>query len=349
MLWIISKNIEMLESNGLMKSILPIYKDKYKADESALEQYVWVKNGSIDVFGKESNLKHTAAVRKVDWQSTLRAFLKMVKSKGFELTMVGASDVKKTIRDYKPYEADENDEEREARHGIKTGFDEDMDQNLSIPDTDAKKMLYEYYKSLFDNKVVIPFRLQPVVSYKNGVKAHDTYYFGVPSEGRYLNTRNKEHKPVSGKALSDLMKAIRWMDTILALLSGLEDAYRTASDIEGPATEAEENMIKNVNDNLRFIRKVIFSNADDVKQESAEGYAESELDKLHDDAERAYLKYGEAQKQAKIIQKQVVAAIVSLVASTFVCLTLMLRPLSSFNQTYANVVLSVKSAIVSKP
>ncbi|KAG6942226.1 hypothetical protein JG687_00019179, partial [Phytophthora cactorum] len=67
-------------------------------------------------------------------------------------------------------------------------------------------------------------------------------------------------------------------------------------------------MIKNVNDNLRIIRKVIFSNADDVKQESAEGYAESELDKLHDDAERAYLKYEEAQKQAKIIQKHVVAA-----------------------------------------
>jgi len=52
MLWIISKNMEMLDSNGLMKSIVPIFKDKYKSDKSSLEQYVWVKDGSVDVFGK---------------------------------------------------------------------------------------------------------------------------------------------------------------------------------------------------------------------------------------------------------------------------------------------------------
>jgi hypothetical protein len=63
MLWIISKNMEMLDSNGLMKSILPIFKDKYKSDKSSLEQYVWVKDGSVDVFGKESNLKHTTALK----------------------------------------------------------------------------------------------------------------------------------------------------------------------------------------------------------------------------------------------------------------------------------------------
>jgi hypothetical protein len=48
--------MEMLDSNGLMKSIVPIFKDKYKSDKSSLEQYVWVKNGSVDVFGKESTL-----------------------------------------------------------------------------------------------------------------------------------------------------------------------------------------------------------------------------------------------------------------------------------------------------
>ncbi|KAJ8552420.1 hypothetical protein ON010_g10129 [Phytophthora cinnamomi] len=179
-----------------------------------------------------------------------------------------------------------------------------MDRNLSIPDSEAKKILYEYYKSLFDNKIVIPFRLKPVVDTKNGVKAHATYYFSVPSDNHYFNIRNKDHKVVSGNAWTGLMKVMRWMDTFLALLSGLEDARRTATDIEGPATEAEKKMIKNVNDNLKIIREVIFSNADDVKQQSEDVYEESELDMLHDDAERAYLKYGEAQKQYEIIKKQ---------------------------------------------
>ncbi|GMF31617.1 unnamed protein product [Phytophthora lilii] len=74
MLWIISKNMEMLESNGLIKSIIPVFKDKYKSDKSSLEQYVWVKDGSVDVFGKESNLNHTTALKKIEWQSTLREF-----------------------------------------------------------------------------------------------------------------------------------------------------------------------------------------------------------------------------------------------------------------------------------
>ncbi|RAW20626.1 hypothetical protein PC110_g22932, partial [Phytophthora cactorum] len=217
--------------------------------------------------------------------------------------MVGANDIEKTIKDYKPYN---DDEEREARHGTKTGLDEDenIDRFLSIPDSEAKKILYEYYKSLFDNKIVIPFRLHPVVDSKTGVKTHDTYYFGVPSEKRYFNIRDKDHKPVSGKGLSDLMKRLRWMDTFLALLSGLEYAYRTATDIEGPANEEEKKMIKNVNDNLKTIREVIFSNADDVKQQSEDIYEDSELTKLHDDTEHAYLKYGEAVKQSEIIQKQ---------------------------------------------
>jgi hypothetical protein len=42
------------------------FKDKYKSDKSSLEQYVWVKDGSVDVFGKESNLKLTAALKKID-------------------------------------------------------------------------------------------------------------------------------------------------------------------------------------------------------------------------------------------------------------------------------------------
>ncbi|CEG47318.1 uncharacterized protein PHALS_03973 [Plasmopara halstedii] len=275
MLWIVSRNTEMLESNGLTKSNIPVFKGKYKSDKSSLEQYVWVGNGSIDVFGKESNLKHTTALKKIDWQSTLRQFLKMVDDRGLVLTMVGADDIEKAVKDYKPYG---DDGEREARHGTKTGLNEDenIDGILSIPDSEAKKMLYEYYKSLFDNEVVIPFRLHPVADSKTGVRTHDSYYFGVPSKKRVFNFRNKDHKTVSGNALSDLMNVIRWMDTFLALLSGLEDAYSTASDIEGPATEEEKQMIKDVNDNLKIIREVIFSNADDMKQQSEELYEESE-------------------------------------------------------------------------
>ncbi|KAE9136527.1 hypothetical protein PF010_g1633 [Phytophthora fragariae] len=218
--------------------------------------------------------------------------------------MVGDSDVERDIKDYKPYD---DDEEREPRHGTKTGLDEDMDRKLSIPDSEAKKILYEYYKGLFDNKIVIPFRLHPVVDSKNGVKAHDTYYFSVPSENKYLNIRNKDHKIVSGNAWTELMKVMRWMDTFMALLSGLEDAHHTANNIKAPATEAEKKMIKNVNDNLKIIREVIFNNADDVKQQSEDVYEESELDKLHDDSERAYQACGEAQKRHEEAKKAVKA------------------------------------------
>ncbi|GMF27129.1 unnamed protein product [Phytophthora lilii] len=266
MLWVISKNKEMLESNGLIKSIIPTYKESYKSDKTALEQYVWVKNGSIDVYGKKSNLEHRSALKKVDWQSTLRSFIQMMKDRGLELNMVGESDVERDIKDYKPYD---DDEEREARHGTKTGLDEDADKNLAIPDMEAKKMLYEYYKN------------------------------------RYFNIRNKNHRPVSGNALQDLMKKIRWMDTFYALLSGLEDVHKTASAIKNPATEDEKEMIKNVNDNFKVIRKVIFSNANDIRQESEYQYEDSELIRLHDNAERAYRNYEEALKQVETIRKQI--------------------------------------------
>jgi hypothetical protein len=101
------------------------------------------------------------------------------------------------------------------------------------------------------------------------------------------------------------MKTIRWMDTFLALLSGLEDKHRTANNIKGPTSGAEKKMINNVNDNFRIIREVIFNNADDVKQQSEDVYEESELDKLHDDSERAYQSYGEAQKRYEEAKKAV--------------------------------------------
>ncbi|GMF36126.1 unnamed protein product [Phytophthora lilii] len=274
MLWIISKNMEMVESNGLIKSIIPVFKDKYKSDKSSLEQYVWVKDGSVDVFGKESNLKHTTALKKIDWQSTLREFLKMVEDRGLVLTMLGADDFEKTVKDYKPYD---DDGEREARHGTKIGLieDENIDGVLSIPDSEAKKMLYEYYKSLFDNKAVIPFRLHHVVDSTTGLKTHDTYYFGVPSESPYFNI-------------------IRTTNLFLERFERSDEA--DALDAYIPCAPKRVGRC--------IIREIIFKNADDVKQQSEEVYEESELVKLHDDAERAFLKYGEAVKQSEIIQKQ---------------------------------------------
>lgn len=67
------------------------------------------------------------------------------------------------------------------------------------------------------------------------------------------------------------------MDTFLALLSRLEDAHRTASNIEAPATEEELKMIADLNANFKAIREVIFSNAADMKQESAKPYEENEF------------------------------------------------------------------------
>jgi hypothetical protein len=180
-----------------------------------------------------------------------------------------------------------------------------MDRNVSIPDSEAKKFLHQYYKSLFDSKLVIPYRIHPVVDSKTGVKAHDTYYFSVPSEGDYFNIRDKNRNPVLGKGWSDLMKRMRWMDTFLGLLSGLENIHCTASDIEGPASKDEKKTIKNVNDNFRIICEVIFNNADDVKRQSEDVYEERELDKLPDDAELAYQSYGEAQKQYEEAKKSV--------------------------------------------
>ncbi|KAG6948203.1 hypothetical protein JG687_00015625 [Phytophthora cactorum] len=239
----------MLESNGLKKIITPIFKEKFKSDKSGLTQYVWAKMGSIDVYGRDSNLKHKSAIAKVDWQSTLRVFLEMIKSRGLEISMVGASDVERYI---KSYEASGDDDDREARHGVKTGSDEDMDHTLSIPDSEAKRILSEYYKRLFDEGIQIPVRLRPIVNYKDRFKTHDTYYFGFPGENQYFKLRNSEHKVVSGKALTDLLKTIRWMDTFLSLLSELEVAQETASNVKAPATKAELKMAQNVNANLNI-------------------------------------------------------------------------------------------------
>ncbi|KAG2820921.1 hypothetical protein PC112_g11586 [Phytophthora cactorum] len=96
-----------------------------------------------------------------------------------------------------PYQ-EVDDEDLEARHGIKTGSEEGMDEKLSIADNDAKLILEQYYRQLLEKEVMIPFRLKPIVDSKNGVKPHLTYYFGKPEHDQVLNIRNRDNKPVSG-------------------------------------------------------------------------------------------------------------------------------------------------------
>ncbi|GMF31843.1 unnamed protein product [Phytophthora lilii] len=111
MLWIISKNKDVLESNGLKKSSVPIY----TSNEKAQDEYIWIENGSVDAFGKQSNLVHKASSKKVDWVATLRNFLEMVKSKGLELVMVGSTDAEKSVNAYDPVD----DDDLEARRGTR--------------------------------------------------------------------------------------------------------------------------------------------------------------------------------------------------------------------------------------
>ncbi|RAW21280.1 hypothetical protein PC110_g22275 [Phytophthora cactorum] len=195
LLWLISNNKEMLESNGLKKSVVPVF----KLHGINQDEYVWINNGSIGVYGRESNLIHKASIKKVSWGSTLAKFLRLIKDRGLELTFVGRSDKELTT---KPYQ-EVDDENLEARHGIKTGLEEGMDEKLSIADNDAKLIFEQYYRQLLEKEVMIPFRLKPIVDSKNGVKPHLTYYFRTPEPNRVLNIRNRLKFPTSACMIDD--------------------------------------------------------------------------------------------------------------------------------------------------
>ncbi|GMF64756.1 unnamed protein product [Phytophthora lilii] len=151
----------------------------------------------------------------------------MVRDRGLQLEMIGKNDEEIDVKEFTPVD-------REAKHGTMSGIDEDMDQNLSNADNDAKKILADYYTQLYSNDIEIPFRLIPVVDTKNGVKPNPTYYFGQPTESRSLNImtedKYKKHKQVSGAAWKGLMRTIRWMDTFTLLLDWFEDLDKYLND-----------------------------------------------------------------------------------------------------------------------
>ncbi|KAG6944318.1 hypothetical protein JG687_00017932 [Phytophthora cactorum] len=207
--WLITRNRDMLESNGLSKSIVPVLNGTNKSHEIYPQGYVWLDATTVKI---------------------------LVSERGLELDIVGKKD---KVLSAKPYQEVEDDD-IEARHGVMTGLDEDQDQKHSIPENDAKRIIYGYYQKLLENGVVIAVRLQQVVKSRKGVKIHDSYYFANPKRDRVLNIRNKDHKDVSGKVLGDLMKVILWVDTFELLPDELTDMYRT----EGGSRD--KNTIENV-------------------------------------------------------------------------------------------------------
>jgi hypothetical protein len=54
---------------------------------------------------------------------------------------------------------------------------------------------------------------------------------------------------------------------------------------------------KNLDDNLKILNETILSTGQDIKRQNIEPYVGVDLEKLHDDSERAYQEYGEAQKR----------------------------------------------------
>ncbi|KAG6944232.1 hypothetical protein JG688_00017192 [Phytophthora aleatoria] len=285
----------MLESAGLSKSIRPLLNTSDIYDDG----YVWIDSNTIRVYGMISNLPHKAASKNINWQLTLSTFLTMVNDRGLKLIPVGNLD-KEVLS--KQYNAAGDD--LEARVGTKTGLDEDRDHNLSIPNSEAKVLLTEYYQQLYENKLKTLFNLRSIVDTRNGAKTHESYYIGEPMRDRILNIRNKDDKPVSWKPYGDLMKTIRWMDTFQSLLTGLEERHQIASSLKPPLTDSEVEMINAVDAHFDIIRKVIFSNSSDMKRQSPKPYDhDDELQKLNDDAETAFQEYGEAQRQLEGLQK----------------------------------------------
>ncbi|GMF34197.1 unnamed protein product [Phytophthora lilii] len=111
--------------------------------------------------------------------------------------MIGKHDEEIDVKEFTPADG-------EAKHGTMSGIDEDMDQNLSNADNDAKKILVDYYTQLYSNDIEIPFRLILVVDTKNGVKPHPTYYFGLPTESRSLNIMTEDYIKSINKYLVQL-------------------------------------------------------------------------------------------------------------------------------------------------
>ncbi|RAW21780.1 hypothetical protein PC110_g21776 [Phytophthora cactorum] len=262
LLWSIFKNKAVLESTGLKKKIIPILKSMGKTSQMDKTGYVWIDGSSTSVFVKDRD----------------------------DVDLFTNEDTTKLAKAFEPRDG-------EARHGIKIGIDEDMNSSLTNADNDAKKILMDYYSKIVSEGVRIPFRLKPIVDTKSGVKANQNYYFSEPTAAKPFYIRNHENKAVSGKVFNDLMKTIRWMDTFNSLMTGFEDFERYVYENDDPALK------KNLEANLQLLNRAILDNTKSTdtsaRIKSSEGpqYRDDTLQKLHDESEAAFLKYGKAQRK----------------------------------------------------
>ncbi|GMF23203.1 unnamed protein product [Phytophthora lilii] len=163
MFWAIIKNKEMLETNGLRKKIVPILKGTIKSFPIDGNGYVWIDGNSISVFGKET--------------------------KGLELALIGKEDEEVDAKFL-------TEGDGEARQGLLSGVDEDMDQNLTNADNDAKRILANYYTQLHSKSIKIPFRLKPVVETRNGV--HDESEASYQAYGEAQKRYEEANEAVTG-------------------------------------------------------------------------------------------------------------------------------------------------------
>ncbi|GMF32735.1 unnamed protein product [Phytophthora lilii] len=262
LLWSIFKNKAVLESAGLKKKIIPILKSMGKTSQMDRTGYVWIDGSSISVFVKDRN----------------------------NIDLFTNEDTTKLAKAFKPRDG-------EARHRIKIGINEDMNSSLTNADNDAKKILMDYYSKIVSEGVRIPFRLKPIVDTKSGVKANQKYYFSEPTAAKPFYIRNHENKAVAGKVFNDLMKTIRWMDTFNCLMTGFEDIERYVYENDDPPLKT------NLEANLQLLNRAILDNTKStntsarIKSSEVTQYRDDTLQKLHDDSEAAFLKYGEAQRK----------------------------------------------------
>lgn len=281
-LWLIFKNQELLESNGLRKKITPVINGSAKSLPIDRDGYIWIDGNSVSVFGMQSDRVKPATTKRVNWQSTLRSFINMVNDRGIDLVFVGSKDAELATKEFKSGDG-------EAKHGVLNGADEGMDSTKSDADNEAKTMLKAYYSKLQSDGINIAFRLKPVVETNQGAKLHKSYYFGQPTTNKPLNIKNSQHRQVSGEALRGLMKTIQWMDTFNTLIQGFED-------LEKYIHQNDDQVIKrNLDDNLKALNDVLKS----TRIKEPDDREENPLQKLHDESEAAYQKYGEAMKQLK--------------------------------------------------
>ncbi|KAG6946286.1 hypothetical protein JG687_00016799 [Phytophthora cactorum] len=142
-IWTILNNKDLIEANGLSKSIIPILSanDHKGTPPIVKDGYIWLRGSTIAVFGKESNQIRPAVTKSVNCGSTLNAFIELVKSKGYDIKSVGVEEKTKSSKEFKSTDGD-------ARHGVLSGVDEDMDPSLSNADNDAKRILTKYYEGL---------------------------------------------------------------------------------------------------------------------------------------------------------------------------------------------------------